>query len=210
MARAEVTAPLQPALGKKKKKFPLEARKLDLDWQNSNHGHKNLDSKRTNFSIQENTPGLGAPFPHFIASFPVNSDMFFISAYMKLLPPRSAHSYQQDSQSNTAGPLNLQGEPPQDSSPPPQHSSRAWPSSSQHTALNTLESRQDGLVWPKPPLSTATQVLQWSQLTPTRVTNAGYVKERDGWRQLDAYPQHLNRLKPHVLHIHCLHFGKSL
>lgn len=60
---------------------------------------------------------MGAPFPHFIASFPVNSDMFFTSAYMKLLPPRSAHSYQQDSQSNTAGPLSLQGGSPHRTAP---------------------------------------------------------------------------------------------
>lgn len=35
---------------------------------------------------------------------------------MKLLPPRSAHSYQQESQSNRAGPLHLWGEPAQHSS----------------------------------------------------------------------------------------------
>lgn len=60
---------------------------------------------------------MGAPFPHFIASFPVNSDMFFTSAYMKLLPPRSAHSYPQDSHSYTAGPLHLQGGSPPSTAP---------------------------------------------------------------------------------------------
>lgn len=121
---------------------------------------------------------MGAPFPHFIASFPVNSDMFFASASMKLLPPRSAHSYQQDSQSNTAGPPRLQGEPPQ-------HSPRDRPSSSSTHHIPPW-SRQEGLVWPKPPpaqpVSTAQSSAQQPQ--PSSLQFLGYpcrICEEERW-----------------------------
>lgn len=120
---------------------------------------------------------MGAPFPHFIASFPVNSDMFFTSAYMKLLPPRSAHSYRQDSQSNTAGPSVCRGNPP--------GQLQDWPSSSQHTAHSTLESRQEGLVWPKPALCTALKSYNDPSSVQLLVTNAGYVKKR--WVKAAGY-----------------------
>lgn len=155
---------------------------------------------------------MGAPFPHFIASFPVNSDTFFTSAYMKLLPPRTAHSYQQDSQNNTAGPLNLQGEPPQ-------QSSRDWPSSSQQTPHSTW--RADGMDWwdlshhfPQP-LKRSSDQSSLQQHHPSSLQFLGY-QCKDMWRKEMSEGswirnrQHLNRLKTHVLHIHCLHFGKTL
>lgn len=143
---------------------------------------------------------MGAPFPHFIASFPVNSDMFFTSAYMKLLPPRSAHSYQQDSQSNTAGPLSLQGEPPQ-------HSSRDWPSSSQHTPHSTPESRQrdwcDQSHHFAQPLNNDQSSAQ--QHHPSSLQFLGYqcrICEEKRWvKAAGSISQHLNPLKtPCVAH----------
>lgn len=139
---------------------------------------------------------MGAPFPHFIASFPVNSDMFFTSAYMKLLPPRSAHSYQQDSQSNTAGPLSLQGGTPTGQLQGlaqllPAHTTfhtgeqAGWTGVTEATTLHSLSP----LIRAHPSSIIPAHSSSWA-------TNAGYVKKRGGWRQLDPYPSTWTHEKP--------------
>lgn len=83
---------------------------------------------------------------------------------------------------------------PHRTAPLPQGPSGDWPSSSQHTPHSTLESRQDGLVWPKPPLSTATQVLQFQsslqQHHPSSLEFLGYqckICEEKRWVKAAGY-----------------------